>query len=80
VDATLLIDLMDKENAFELIDTMHLTLTEKDFWQKVKELELNPEDERYFMQDMLSLTPLERQKILDEMLKLKYSNNNDTFL
>jgi len=80
MDATNLKDLMNEENAFELIDSLNLTLTEKDFWQKIKELELNAEDERYFIQDMLSLTPMERQKILDEMLKLKYSNNNDTFL
>ena len=78
LDAFQLLDILNQKNAFDLIDNLNLTITAKDFWLKVKELKLSPEDERHFIQDMLSLTPKERQEILDKMLQLKYSNNNDT--
>ena len=80
IDSSRFLNILRQENAYELLDKLNLTLTTKDFWKIIEKLELSAEDERQFVQDMLSLTPIERQKMLFNMLKLKDSNNSETFL
>ena len=72
--------LLEDEINYEEIDNLHLTITELDFWERVKELKLTPEDEKLFLKDMLSLPPQEREDMLKEMLNLKKSKKKDLFI
>jgi len=72
--------LLENEQNYDEINALNPTIIKEDFWEKIKELELNSEDEQLFIKDILSLPPQERENMLNEMLNLKKSKKNDIFI
>ena len=56
----------------------HISLTpiSDEFWEKLEKLRLNDIDIQELLSDLLSLTPKERLRIIDGMLKLKDENDD----
>ncbi len=48
---------------------MNLTFFDKDFYKKVRKLELNESEKQLFIEDMIGLTPKERFDIIEKMLE-----------
>ena len=58
---------------FKNIKNIEITLLEEDFFKKVEQLDWDDDNEKEtFVYEMLSLTPNDRQQILDEMMDYYY--------
>ncbi|MFX1395102.1 MAG: nitrous oxide reductase family maturation protein NosD [Promethearchaeota archaeon] len=68
-----LLRILNKEKALEnpiLFHDLKFNAISNECWEQIEKLELNENDFKDFINDMLSLTPEERQEIIDGMLKL----------
>ncbi|MFX1239027.1 MAG: hypothetical protein ACFE8P_15075, partial [Promethearchaeota archaeon] len=72
-----LLEIMKKENALEILNSINIRLLEKDLWEKIKMLALVDDDLNQLLEDILALSPNERKYIINGMLKLKKTNDND---
>ncbi len=69
-----LIEIFKSENLLENIKQFRkiaLTFLEKDFFKKVEELNLDQKSKQAFVKDMLSLTPKERNQLIEKLKKNK---------
>ncbi|MFX1568452.1 MAG: hypothetical protein ACFFCV_08800 [Promethearchaeota archaeon] len=74
-DGKLALQILSGENAFEKlsqINNINITALSEDFFEIVNCFEWESQERSEFILEMLALAPLERQLILDEMLKKSY--------
>ncbi|MFX1257689.1 MAG: nitrous oxide reductase family maturation protein NosD [Promethearchaeota archaeon] len=82
-----LLRILKNKNVLEnptLFRDLKFNALSNEFWEKIDILELDENDFKDFINDMLSLTPKEREEIINGMLKLReldsdYSNQQEYF-
>ncbi|MFX1393854.1 MAG: nitrous oxide reductase family maturation protein NosD [Promethearchaeota archaeon] len=76
-----LLRILKEKNVLEKPDLFHgldITAISDEFWEKIAALDLDEEEKRIFLIDMLSFTPEERQEIIDGMLGLGELDSENT--
>ncbi len=59
----------DGADRFDILKGYDFTVISKEFEEKVKQMDWDEEEKQKFLAEMISLTPMERERILDDMFR-----------